>query len=193
MTDGSFSFSYPGIDKETKNIPLNTGDIIFILGANGTGKSGLIHKVLTQNEGKAKHISAHRQTWFTSNALDFTPANRIQVEQNINSRDTQIQSRWKDENGTQKSQIIIFDLINAENIRAREIARAVDQNDTTRAKSNQPSIKLLNELLQISSLPMTISVENDERVFARKYGGEKYSLAELSDGERNAMLIASDV
>lgn len=197
MSDSSFSFSYPGVDKETKNIPMNIGEIIFILGANGTGKSGLIHKVFTQNTGKAKRISAHRQTWFTSNALDFTPANRMQVEQNISSRDSQIQSRWKDDNAGQKSQIVIFDLINAENIRAREIAKAVDENDTARAeeyaKSNHPPIKVLNELLQISNLPITISVENDEKVFAQKHGGAKYSIAELSDGERNAMLIASDV
>ncbi len=197
MPDGSYSFSYPGVDNQTQNIPLNNGDILFVLGANGTGKSGLIHKIYTQNAGKAKRISAHRQTWFNSNALDFTPATRMQAAQNINSRDSQIQSRWKDENGVQKSQIVIFDLINAENVRAREIAKAIDQNNTARAeeyaKANHPPIEVLNHLLQLSNLPIKIFVEKNEKVFARKNNGNPYSIAELSDGERNAILIASDV
>jgi ABC-type Mn2+/Zn2+ transport system ATPase subunit len=197
MLDSSFSFSYPNVDNQTQNVPLNNGDIIFILGANGTGKSGLIHKIFTQNMGVSKRISAHRQMWFNSNALDFTPASRMQVAQNINSRDSQIQSRWKDENGVQKSQVVIFDLINAENIRAREIAKAVDQNDIDRAeeyaKSNRPPIEELNHLLQLSNLPIEISVEKNEKVFARKNNGTPYSIAELSDGERNAILIASDI
>src|SRR5690606_1725726 len=35
--------------------------------------------------------------------------------------------------------------------------------------------------------------KEDERVFASKKGSNPYSIAELSDGERNAILIAADV
>ena len=45
----------------------------------------------------------------------------------------------------------------------------------------------------MSNLPIAISVQEDQRVVATKNGGLPYSIAELSDGERNALLIASNV
>ena len=52
---------------------------------------------------------------------------------------------------------------------------------------------MINELLRLSNLPIVISVEEGQKVVARKNGGTEYSVAELSDGERNAFLIAADV
>ena len=153
--------------------------------------------MFTQNRDVAKRVSAHRQTWFTSNALDFTPAKKMQVAQNIDARDLEIAARWKDDVGAQRSQLVVFDLINAENIRAREIAKAIDQNDAARAtayaQTHDRPLHLLNKLLLTSNIPITLSVEDDERVVASKNNGAPYSIAELSDGERNAMLLASQV
>lgn len=193
----AFRFSYNSCQGQQKEIPLRTGDTIFLLGANGTGKSALIHSLFTQNKGAAKRLSAHRQTWFTSNTLEFTPAARMQVANTMASRDSDITARWKDDIGAQRSQAVVFDLVNAEKLRAREITKAVDQNDITRAKeyarTHVPIMDVLNELLRTSNIPITISVENDDSVVARKNHGEPYSIAELSDGERNAMLLASQV
>ena len=47
--------------------------------------------------------------------------------------------------------------------------------------------------MRLSNLQIEISLEDGQKVVARKYGGASYSLAELSDGERNAFLIASEV
>lgn len=54
-------------------------------------------------------------------------------------------------------------------------------------------IKIINELLKLSALPIEISVQQNEQLFASKLGGPPYSIAELSDGERNAPLIAAEV
>jgi tRNA threonylcarbamoyladenosine modification (KEOPS) complex Cgi121 subunit len=48
-------------------------------------------------------------------------------------------------------------------------------------------------LLQLSNIPIEISVRENEQVLASKNGGAPYSVAELSDGERNALLIAAEV
>jgi len=50
-----------------------------------------------------------------------------------------------------------------------------------------------NELLELSGLPITVSIRENERILARKPGSDEYSIAELSDGERNALLIAAAV
>ena len=114
----------------------------------------------------------------------------------MKNSDMQVYSRWKDDYSGTRSSISIFDLINSENVRARNIAGAVDNDDISFAKqlSNaQAPLQAINELLAISNIPVVISLGKDEQLFASKNGSEPYSIAELSDGERNALLICSDV
>jgi len=58
---------------------------------------------------------------------------------------------------------------------------------------NPSPIQVINELMRLSNLPIEMSVEEGQKIVARKNGGNGYSVAELSDGERNAFLIAADV
>ena len=192
----TFSLSFPDMEKEQVNITAKIGDVIFVLGANGTGKSGLMSHIYNQHNRQAKRISAHRQTWFRTNALEYTPAHKVQMEENISQSDASLFSRWRDDYHDDRSKITIFELINAQNVRARAIADAVDASDTTlieKLRKKEAPLKTLNHLLQYSNLPLEITVEADEKVFASKNGGKPYSVAELSDGERNAILIAADV
>lgn len=192
----NYNLNFPNASGEGQEIIINRGEILFVLGANGTGKSGLMQRLYSQNRNNAKRISAHRQTWFMSNAMDFTSSNKVNTENNILNHDANIQSRWRDDYSQQRSQVVVFDLINAQNIRARKIADAMDKSEVdlakTLAKKDAP-LKILNHLLQLSNLPIEISLGKDEKVFASKNGSDLYSIAELSDGERNAILIAADV
>ena len=196
MTQNKYQFSINTSNNGQINVPLEEGKPVFVLGANGVGKSTLMHNLYASNRPHAKRILAHRQTWFTSNSMDLTAAKKKQTERNINNQDQQITSRWQDPYSSQRSSISIFDLINSENIRAREITKAVDDDDLDSAKklSNaQAPIEGINELLAISNIPIVISLGKDEQLFASKNGSDLYSIAELSDGERNVLLIAADV
>ena len=62
----------------------------------------------------------------------------------------------------------------------------------TQVKSSIP-IAIVNELLRLSNMPIAISVEKQQKIVASRPGSPPYSVAELSDGERNAFLIAADV
>ena len=191
-----FNISFPSQDNSTVNMQLNEGDLIFVLGANGTGKSSLMHLFASQNRGNVRKISAHRQTWMNSDALDMTPANKLQTEEHIKSQDSHAQSRYKDPYAAQRASMTIYELIDAENVRTRSIAAAVDANDEealSKAKKIEAPITVINELLQQSNIPIKIAVRANERVMASKSGGAEYSAAELSDGERNALLIAGNV
>lgn len=191
-----FQLSYNNTLGEEVKIPLQEGNIIFVLGANGTGKSALMHRVFIQNQSDAIRITAHRQTWFTSNILDFTPTGKAQTENQIRSTGTQAQSRWRDDIGVRRSQVTIFNLINSQNVRARRITDAVDNADIKLAQKlseKEAPLKTLNHLLHLGNLPINIIIEDDEKLLASKDGCIPYSIAELSDGERNAVLIAADV
>jgi ABC-type cobalamin/Fe3+-siderophores transport system ATPase subunit len=116
------------------NFSVDAGQTVFVLGANGTGKSSLMQRFFSFHAGSARRISAHRQTWFASNAIDLSAFQKRQTEQAILSTDTQPQSRWKDDYSAARASIAIYDLIDAENVRARAIAGAVDDEKIELAK-----------------------------------------------------------
>ena len=168
---------------------LGPGDVLYMLGANGTGKSGLVSRLFSAHQAKAKRISAHRQTWFRSNTLDMTPRNRDDLERNIRSQDAQETARYLLEYADQRVGVAIFDLIDADTMLNRKIADLVRAGDTVGAKKKAKTpapMQVISELMQLSNIPIEISVEERERVIAKKDGGPGYSVAELSDGERNA-------
>lgn len=169
---------------------------MFVLGANGTGKSGLMQHLYANHRDNARRISAHRQTWFQSNAITLSPQQKRDAENSILTMDTQPQARWSDDYSAYRASIAIYDLIDADNVRNRSIAGAVDDGymDLAKERSKKDApIEIINELLRLSNIPIEISVRKNEQVVASKNGSTPYSIAELSDGERNALLIAADV
>jgi ABC-type cobalamin/Fe3+-siderophores transport system ATPase subunit len=177
-------------------VTVGEGDILFVLGANGTGKSSLMQQFFIVNHSNAHRISAHRQTWFHSHAGSLSPLQKRQTEQYIRSQDINRTARWLDAYPAERANVAIYDLIEAENERARQITAAVDGRNIGLAeelsKKDAP-LKLINELLRLSNIPIEISIRENQEVVARKSGSEAYGVAELSDGERNALLIAADV
>lgn len=89
----AFELSIPRTEAEPLSISMDIGDYLFIIGANGTGKSSLIHLFYQSQHNVAQRISAHRQTWFNSNALTLSANDKRNTEQNIHSVDNDAQSR----------------------------------------------------------------------------------------------------
>lgn len=188
--------SYPHGEGGQQQLRILSGEVIFLVGPNGTGKSTLMHLFTTQNSGKVLRITAHRQVWFNSDSVDLTPASRIQTEQHITNNDRQEQSRWKDDYAQQRSQATIFDLIDSENTDARAIAAAARAGnlDAVRAlASNQAPVAKMNDILRISNLHFQVSIDQGSKLRAVRNGFAPYSIAELSDGERNALLVIANV
>lgn len=191
-----FDLTIPRSVGEPINLTVDLGEHLFILGANGTGKSSLMQQLYIPYQANARRILAHRQNWFSSNSMSLSPQQKREFESNIRGTDTRLESRWKDDYATYRASIAIYDLIDAENVRARSIAGAVDSDNIDLAKrlsDKDAPIKIINELLRLSNIPIEISVYESDQVVARKCGGTSYSIAELSDGERNALLIAATV
>ena len=192
----SFNLNFPAKNAEVQQLQLETGEMLFVLGANGTGKSSLMFLFNRQNHGHTRKISAHRQTWMNSDALDMTPSAKIETEQSIYNEDRKQRSLYRDDYAAQRASMTIYDLIDAENVRARGMAAAYDAGEVDRlaeiAKGEVP-ITVINELLYQSNIPITVTIRANERVMASKNGGPEYSAAQLSDGERNALLIAGNV
>ena len=188
----------PRISNDSINLTLKNGDQFFIVGPNGSGKSALIHRIVSMNtDKKIKRISAHRQTWLSSGSINFTPESREAYEKTSLQYITQNEARWRDSNAGQDLSAILFDLVAKENTRARLIAQHVDNQDLDKAqtisgKSPSPFYQI-NQLLKHSTLKVTLENSNDRTLLARHPQGEPFSIAEMSDAERSAVIIASHV
>lgn len=191
-----FNLNYQAANNQQVENKIKSGQIMFLVGANGTGKSTLMQKFATQNTNKVRRITAHRQVWLNSDSVDLTPAGRDQTLVNMANVDRQDQSRWKDDYAAQRSQVTIFDLIDSENVEARKIARAARSGEMEAVKNLaaiQSPISKMNDILKISNLDIQIKVDKGSKLLAEGVNCPDYSIAELSDGERNALLIIANV
>ena len=194
----SFNLTVPRRADRQIDVPIKLGEILFILGANGTGKSGLMHKLYVDNKNNARRISAYRQISLPEDLIDVSPKSKKDMENQIEHEDRNPQSRWKDRFSQFRPNIAIYDLTEAENSRARSIAAAADKKDMelvkTLSEEEESKIKVINTLLSDSNIPIEISIDDSSgQMLASKRGSSSYSIAELSDGERNALLIAANV
>ena len=185
-------------DPNPINLTLKNGDQLFIVGPNGSGKSTLIqHFVPVLPPERIKRITAHRQTWFHSGSVDLTPTAREFNKMQIRMYDISSEARWKDDCPGSKLSIVLFDLVVKENNRARAITHHVDNRNLQEAEKISEelpsSFDEINALLSLATLQVKIEESNDQHLLARHSNKQSFSIAEMSDGERNAMIIAADV
>ena len=110
--------------------------------------------------------------------------------------DTQTDSRWRDNYHSVRPNMAIFNLVDAENSMAREIADAVRARNWDRARTlaeDESPLKRINSLFRASSFPVLMSIQKGDEIRAHRGDGPSYGMAEMSDGERNAVIVAADV
>jgi hypothetical protein len=107
-----------------------------------------------------------------------SPAGSVaEYEQNVFHHDRQIKARWMVDYSQQRAQMAIYDLVNFENVRAREITRAVDANDTnevTRIVEKDGAFSALNRLLRLANLDVSVSAEANDEIMAIRNGSQLY-------------------
>ena len=184
---------------ESGGRPPEAGSRLFVVGANGSGKSALLHHLVSSKpNAKIKRISAHRQTWLDSEKLDMNPRDRKEFKRAEAILDRESSFRWMEHEGGHRQSAVLFDLVDKENTRARSITRHVDEGNPERAtelasESVSPFVQL-NELLALGTLTVSLENSNDGGILARhRNGGVPFSIAQMSDGERNAVMIAANV
>lgn len=183
------------------------GDRLFIVGANGAGKSALLQyfvSSLNQKKKQIRRIFAYRQTWLYSGNINLTSQDRRIITQQIKSSESQDEARWKDQFPREKQKAVFFDLINDDDVKARLIYSKLRQdnpqnnkeisNFVSEFKKSKSLFEQLNELLALGTLAVSLEYSGGGGIFARhKKNGACFSIAEMSDGERNAVLIAAEV
>ena len=178
-------------------VELETGKQIFVVGPNGSGKSALLqHLAASSGDSKIRRIFAHRQTWLHSGSLTLTPESRRQFERNRRGYETAQDSLWIDHTGAETHAAVLFDLVAAENKRARSIAEYVEDSKIKCAKkvANTASpFTRLTDLLALGTLRVSLHNPDDVEIAARAGSGPSFGIERMSDGERNAVIMAATV
>ncbi len=105
-------------------------------------------------------------------------------------------SLWIDHTGDQTHAAVLFDLVAAENKRARSIAEHVADNKIKRAKKAAKAASpfaRLNDLLALGTLQVSLHNPDDVEIVARIGSGKTFGIERMSDGERNAVIMAATV
>lgn len=187
------SITIPTVTNTALTVSIGPGEILFVLGANGVGKSSLLHQIYAGNPGGYQRISAHRQTWFSSNHVSLTAQQRHQSDDQFRGQD-QHQGRWREWNAENRINVAIFDIVAAENRLAQDIAKAARAGDSIAVAAitaKAGPIETLNTLFRLSNLPVEVELQGDS-LFGKR-GGVRYGIEKLSDGERTALLLAAAV
>ena len=200
------NWNIPQTSGQALPISLEAGDRLFMVGANGSGKSALIQHLVSSIPTRTfRRISAHRQTWFNSGSIDLTPQGRRAFDEQYLQHEIRTESRWKDHNAHQKQSAVFFDLVAKDNAEARSLRsllRQVDPQNPGRefrdvieaARRSVPLFEQLNELLALGTLTVSLENSDGEEILARHgNNGASFSIAQMSDGERNAALMAATV
>ena len=171
---------------------------LFIVGPNGSGKSALFQYIAASLPQQIRRITAHRQTWMESSTINLTPQSRRQMDGQIVNQDRDADLRWKDNNSQSQIISVLFDLVAHDNYQARRIAQHVRAKNTISAEriaNEEPSIfEQINQLLTLAGLMVEVENSRGEQLLARRIDtGQQYSLAQMSDGERNAFILAANV
>lgn len=191
-----FKLDVPLILDQSYHIELRPGEILFVLGANGTGKSSLVSRFFSNFSHDAVRISAHRQTWFESSILSMSAQERHTMESNTRAQDSQVASRHSEWNSSVRPTMSIFDLVKAEQARKINIADKVISGDLNTASEDAKRagpIEVINDVMRLSNLPIMFRLHDNSGIIVKRSNGEDYNVAELSDGERSAFLLSANI
>jgi len=191
-------FVVPTQQGEPASISAEQGRLVTLVGANGAGKSALTSWMVKQlPPGKAKRLIAHRRVWFSASGPEISPAQRARQGQNAETWDRSEDSRYADHLDGNRTNIALFDLlgmINDQNRAAVELYDSGMQREHVIAATGERLLPKLNRILASAGLHVSIRVGQDQTFYAQHTTlGVEYPVQQMSDGERNALLLAGEI
>lgn len=190
-------FSFPTIDGSTVSLEVNNGDVIFVVGANGTGKSTLINKVFREHGDKdSVYILAHRKNSFDSDIIDFSNSDFKNAIDYVFNDSKNTQSRYRIAHDHYRTALPIVKLKNKTIGLAVDTLKNLKDGKTINSENLVTEVDLLNSIFKESHLSIEIYIDSDSNVMARNnnYNPPKtYPISMLSDGEKSALIISCEV
>jgi hypothetical protein len=146
------------------------------------------HDILGSPSGQVQASCCSRRVWMNADAPDVLPSQRPIFESQFLEMRGHQHGRYREVNPLKE---LVARLIMAKNEWRRRLTEANEFPSSFVRRSPSP-VSRINRILQKSTLPIQVRVEQDE-VRVSRDGQTSYGLSRASDGERNAGLVSSDV
>ncbi|MEV4736654.1 MULTISPECIES: AAA family ATPase [unclassified Microbacterium] len=183
----------------TFELVVRPGEVVTIVGANGTGKSALatwlLHELPT--DVPIKRVLAQRKIWFQYSGAAISAAERSNATESIDRWNRSTNSRYLDHADGQRSSIALFDLLGHINHESRSVVAMYDAG-ASRAEVDAAFggrlLKTLNEILERAGLHVSLLLTPEETLETRHLTlGVQYPVHLMSDGEKSALLLAAEI
>lgn len=178
------------------SLEIKTGQAIFILGRNGTGKSALVHRLNMSLGSSVIYMPGSRPSYFDQDSLAMNASTRKAYDVNKVNWDASPDTRIRPIAGTTRNEKAIHDLQSAENQYLTAATDDIKINGAESAsikklQSNQSPLDRINSIFAQANLPIETMLAQGE--LRAKQAGAIYSYARMSDGERSALVFAAEV
>lgn len=178
------------------DVPVVNEKPMFVLGRNGVGKSALVHWMYSKLPEPVRYIPGSRQNQFEHDHLSMTPAQLTDTVQTTVNRDRNPTARYRPWAGAKRNERSAYQIQTEETQykldaleeikRDGEISPAIQ-----RLRQNSSPLDRLNALMEQGNLEVCFTIAGGE--MKAKRGEAVFSLAKMSDGERSALFMASEV
>lgn len=192
-----FDFRFKNNEDEYINLPINNERPTFFVGGNGSGKSSLITKFFVENrKDDSIYVQAHRKNTFDQEVVDFSNSEYRSASSRIAGTYRKESVRY---NSTFDSDRISLPIVN---LRNQTMALAVKNMEFLKNGGSLDVVNFstkmdkLNDIFFDSGMDIEFFIDSDSNIMARNNSYSPpviYSLARLSDGEKSALIIASDI
>ena len=207
------SLSIPTGQGQSVDINLDSeNNALFVLGANGSGKSALLHWLYGRHQSRqsdgtfaVRRIKAHRMTSFKTNRVEVSASAYATQLENADQDDRSDYGRYRDQLVPDRAQNIIYELQRAEVGQLARIGRQARNARASRTgfaaveqavdESTSP-IETINGLFQSAGLEVQVEIPEsypDSLVAHHRNSDTPYGIEQLSDGERSALLLAAQI
>ena len=202
MSEQPIPLNVPLLEGDPLSVALTMGGCLFLVGANGSGKSTLLQHLTVQlPDGTFRRIAAHRQNWLESGHINMTPAQRKELDQYEVPFQRRLDSLRRENPhfpDVTKLSAVLYDVVAMENTRARNITRLVHEGRLEEAQNlDRGQVSFFDQIrvvLNEGNLAVTLdNSDNEEIVAHHKSSDHPFNIAHMSDGERNAVIIAATV
>ena len=186
----------PRIGGGEEAVTLAPGAPLLLLGGNGVGKSALVTWLARRDN--CVWVRANRPNTFHTGEVSLTARQAAHMRVlDAGERKGASARYWSGYSGDPAS-LALFDFVRAEMLRNRRIAEIADaavpgNSAENAARRDLPFSRRLTAILAEAAIPVEIGIDGLAAVQARRDGGAPFDAAQLSDGQRAALLLAAEI
>lgn len=192
-----FDFSFIKNDHSNETISIRCGEITFLVGGNGTGKSSLVNKIYQKHsDDNSVYVVAHRKNSFSRDIVDYSNADYKsalgRVLQDSRSDASRYRTSWEDD----RTALPIVRLKNKATAHAVKSMQHLKSGGKSEELDLDDEIDLVNNIFKNSGFNLKFIFDEESNLMVSNFNYEparKYPLSQMSDGEKSALIICCEV